>query len=102
MKREQRADWIDALAPPAPPCFETRLQWLEYLRACCEAQALGCLGAGLAPLLFQPGAAPTFNRHMSFCDDCGQPFAGSMKAQGRCHPDWLTRDVEQEAMPCSK
>jgi hypothetical protein len=61
-------------APPAPACFETRGQWVEFLRS---AQAAGKV------LPFKDGA---YRPEFQFCSDCPAKHAHAMHLQGRCDP----------------
>lgn len=81
-----RADDAKALAPIAPPCFETRMQWQEYVAAAAEHQRPG---HAPGPLLFEAGKPVRFNAAFSFCTDCTEPHEAQMKRAGRCSPRHL-------------
>jgi hypothetical protein len=80
---------LRGIAPPAPPCFETRLQWLEYLAAACNAKTV-CRESQPGPL---KGAAldPAYN----FCADCTQGHQVAMMIAGKCRPNWWRIHVMQ-------
>lgn len=66
---------ISIKAPPAPECFESRMQWLEYLSS---AQAAG----KVKPFDKDGEYRPTFG----FCSDCSAQHAHAMHKQGKCRP----------------
>jgi hypothetical protein len=84
---------VESLAPPAPDCFDSRLQWLEWLSSAAEAQKK----AGIAeadqpeagPLIFEAGRPVRFNFGLSYCMDCSTPYARAMQSRGRCNPSHL-------------
>lgn len=79
-----RREMVIRLAPVAPPCFQTRTAWLEYL---CDAQ-IASNGHTRGPLDLRQGEA-MFNYDLDFCDDCTVKFAWQMQQQGKCHPKHL-------------
>lgn len=81
-----RRRMVIALAPVAPPCFQSRSQWLEYLSAAAEAQSEK---GQPAPLIFEAGKPVRFNTELQYCDDCEDMYAIKMHAQGRCKPGYL-------------
>lgn len=84
-KREMgRAQFVIEHAPPAPPCFESVLDWVEYLKAAAEAQK----GAD-GPLVLKKGEAVGINRAFNFCEDCTKPFMNLNKKRGTCKQGWL-------------
>ncbi len=117
MKREAM---VRLLAPPSPPCFSSRTQWVEYLSAHAAEQRIehepGPLvfsrrvvtadtDAGLktdavvqhnvsAVLIFK-GRYVTFNRDLSFCSDCSSDYRQRMVAEQRCRPGhlWTTQEA---------
>jgi hypothetical protein len=62
-------------APPAPRCFESRSQWVEFLSS---AQAAGKV------LPFKGGE---YRPEFQFCSDCSAQHAHAMHLQGRCDPN---------------
>lgn len=97
----QRAQLVAQLAPPAPPCFSSRDQWLTFLAAACVAGVDGTANEpDLAPLVFVRGEPAAFNPRFAFCADCTPEHRRRMFLEGRCHPDALRvheRRQEQEA-----
>lgn len=83
-----RSDWIADNAPPAPPCFSTRMQWVEYLRSAAAAQKQDRGEPG--PLVFEAGEPVRFNYAFSFCVDCSAQHSLAMSRVGKCRPDHLT------------
>lgn len=74
-----------ALAPIAPPCFDTRSAWLEFVGAAADSQQPRRNG----PLDMRKSPAE-FSARFNFCTDCTIPRAKAMDAQGRCKPEWLS------------
>lgn len=83
-KQLSRAQLAVALAPVAPPCFGTRMQWLEYVKA---AGAWKISSARSSPLVLRDGLPAQFNRKFDFCRDC--THRKEMEARKRCKPDHL-------------
>jgi hypothetical protein len=75
-----------ALAPVAPMCFSTRLQWVEYVVACAIDQRDQHLPG---PLVIEPGQPVRFNPNFSFCEDCDGRHQGQMSHLGKCKPRHL-------------
>ena len=95
-RRECRASIAVRLAPVAPPCFGTRLQWLEYVSSC----AIAYRGDHLpGPLVFEPGQPARFNPHMDICNDCTDSQAYVMRGEGRCKPRHLIELFAAQAAP---
>jgi hypothetical protein len=81
-----RRKTVIAIAPVAPPCFESRSQWLTYLAdAASEQRTLHAPG----PLTIAPGEAPRFNFGFRFCADCTQQHSLKAQQSGVCKPDFL-------------
>jgi hypothetical protein len=80
-----RADTAAELAPPAPPCFSSAAQWIEWVRAAADAQKGG---AEEGPLWFSPDG-PRFNRALDYCADCSAAYRSEMLREGRCKPKHL-------------
>lgn len=77
---------IPIAAPPAPQCYSSRAQWVEYL---CEAQKH-----------FKPerrpfvGEAFEYRANFCFCKDCEPIHRADMEDKGRCQ---FEQYVEQRA-----
>lgn len=78
------------LAPVHPPCFDSRVQWHEFLASAAEEQRDGKAG----PLDLRK-TEPAFNRRWDFCKDCTAKHAIAMQQQSRCRPWWLSSQPEQ-------
>lgn len=63
---------VSQLAPPAPPCFDARMQWVTYLTS---AQACN---------KSQPFKDGKYRTDYQFCRDCSQERAMAMTAEGKC------------------
>jgi hypothetical protein len=82
-----RAKLIARIAPVAPPCFETRLQWIAYLQSAAEA---GKPTNGRTDVvLIGPPGEQAVNPHFAFCRDCAAQHHLAMSRVGKCQPDWL-------------
>lgn len=81
-----RREMVEALAPVAPPCFASRIDWREYLTAAAEAQSEK---GQPAPLIFEAGKPVRFNTDFDFCHDCDPMHAVVKERRGKCKPDWL-------------
>jgi|GEM_PF-2031261 len=83
-----RLDMVKQLAPPAPPCFASRMEWIEYLTSSAAAQSER--GQPM-PLIFEAGKPVRFNYAFDYCTDCS--FSASsiaaLQAQGKCKPSHL-------------
>lgn len=87
-----RAARVIALAPVAPPCFESRSQWLAYLDAAATHQRLD---HAPGPLLIEPGRPARFNPRFSYCEDCDMAYRSRMLKQDRCDREFVLRQLEQ-------
>jgi hypothetical protein len=109
-------DIAEALAPIAPPCFETRSSWVSYVRAAAYAHHKGDAAGPLVftrgviainaevdlatasphgnvpPLLIDKGRAVHFNPAFSYCGECEFAFRSAKQRQGKCKPTYL-RDL---------
>jgi hypothetical protein len=74
-----------ALAPVAPPCFDARLQWLEFLVSAAEEQRPGRQQV----LILRAGEPARLNWNFNFCRDCELAHRAAMTDAGRCRPNWL-------------
>lgn len=83
-----RREQVIALAPPAPPCFGSRLQWHEFLASAAEHQRDGRVGKG--PLMTDATGQLAYNPRFNFCRDCDSVFRRAKQAEGKCVPHWLT------------
>lgn len=85
---------IDALAPPAAPCFDARDLWLRYLESAAETQRGG---DNSGPLAHDPtgGLRPRLNPDWSMCQDCAHSAAQRehMTRAGTCRPTWWRNHV---------
>ena len=82
----RRADLAEQLAPVAPPCFSSRGQWLEYVRAAAIEHRSG---RAPGPLLIQPGKPTVFNPRFAYCADCTTQYSLRMSQAGKCRPKYL-------------
>lgn len=73
------------IAPQAPPCFDSRLQWVEYLRVA----DVDMRDTKIGPMRCGRDGAYTFNRSFDFCEDCEPEYRAAMQKADRCRPDWL-------------
>ena len=80
-----RTNLVAGLAPVAPPCFEARDIWVEYLKSAAEYGGSDKVHHS-TPLLGKRGEVPRFNYDFNFCGDCSSKHAASMVLQGRCKP----------------
>lgn len=75
--------FIPIAAPPAPACFSSRAQWVEYL---CEAQKH-----------FKPERRPfsgeQYRATFFFCKDCPATHRADMEDRGRCKFDAYVASV---------
>lgn len=99
VERRRREDLVRELAPLAPPCFESRSQWLEWLIAGAEAQRQDKGTEG--PLILQPGLPVRFNHSVSYCEDCDKKsgFADRQMALGKCRPDYVIAQALRASLP---
>jgi hypothetical protein len=83
---------VQAAAPPHPPCFPDRTEWLSYLSDCHRfgekhvSRPFGKTG------LFRPA----FN----FCGDCTPEHARGKKLQGKCKPETF-RGIQIKEVACN-
>lgn len=92
MSNRRRLVWH--IAPPSPPCFTDRLNWLEFVASAAEAQAPGQPQV----LLFEAGKPVRFNLRFNFCADCTAEHRTAMAAATptRCRPGWLADLMPKE------
>ena len=93
MNREDANDRLARLAPPAPPCFESRLNWLEWLG---EAWKPNGSTPETKPLIRRLGKFE-FNHRIDFCSDCLPAYRAAMAAARRCRPTALIDNAGAEA-----
>lgn len=67
-----QAKTVSLIAPPAPKCFEVRMQWVTFLHS---AQA------GNKSRPFKDGK---YRTEFQFCRDCNEQKAAEMTKQGKC------------------
>jgi hypothetical protein len=85
MNRLNLSDAVDDLAPPPPPCFLNRNEWIEYLKSCAASQ-----NDGESPkIILITNKGPQINYLYPFCADCTQIHSLAMTKEGRCKPDFL-------------
>ena len=87
MTRDDKRELIEILAPAAPPCFESRGHWIEWVQSAEDAHRGPPSNA--KPLLFSAGEPVRFNTALCFCDDCDANHRAKMAGAGRCVPQWL-------------
>ena len=85
MNREDCRDLLARLAPPEPPCFNSRLEWLEWLDAASSPHAST---RETMPLVSRMGKLQ-FNAKVDFCCDCLPSYKREMEAARRCRPSML-------------
>ena len=89
----RRAELIAQIAPVAPPCFETRAQWVAYLSSAAEAQKPEKRVNGpdsRAVLIRQHEGAPLeLNYQFAYCADCSAQHSHAMLTKGKCKPRHL-------------
>lgn len=86
----KRRRQVEEHAPPAPPCFSARLQWVEFLAAAAEEQRDD---GHTGPLRFEAGKAVGINKAWNFCADCDSTYRRAMSAAKKCVPNWLKLNV---------
>lgn len=77
--------FISETAPPTPPCFPSRDQWVEYLHSCQECEK----SAADRPFDKRGIYKPEFD----FCVDCTKEHFLSMHSKARCKPRFLQAAV---------
>lgn len=82
------SDSVDDLAPPPPPCFFSRADWVTYLKSAAAAQ-----GPMVEVKLIRNATSsePEFNFAYPFCQDCSSSHSANMKKVGKCQPDYLIK-----------
>lgn len=91
---------VQELAPLAPPCFGSRLQWLTYCVSAAQAQVPQ---REPGPLITRPGEPVRFNHEFSFCQDCDAGWRKQERVVERdlCKPGWLRQfDTDKETATC--
>lgn len=86
MNQRDRHALIEQLAPSAPPCFSSRLAWLQWLVSADAAFTLNQGTACGSPLILEAGQPVRFNRSIWFCEDCSIGYRSDMLKAGRCEP----------------
>ena len=85
MSRLNLCDAVDDLAPPPPPCFLNKLEWVEYLKSCAASQ-----NDGESPkIIYIADGEPKINYDYPICADCTQVHSLAMGKAGRCKPNFL-------------
>jgi hypothetical protein len=91
---------VQQVAPLAPPCFESRLQWLTYLVSAAQAHVPN---REPGPLVIRAGEPVTFNCSFDFCQDCEAGWRREQRVveRGACKPHWLRQfDKTKETASC--
>ncbi len=78
----QRTTLVARLAPIAPPCFQARDIWVEYLKSAVEYGRRD----HPTPLVGKRGEELRFNYDYNFCADCSHEHAVAMAREDRCKP----------------
>lgn len=84
---------INDIAPKAPPCFDSRTQWVAFLQG--AAEAYHRRPKGQPPFLGQAGAE-VMNPAFRFCTDCLPEKQAQEQRTGACQPEWLKQQAEAE------
>lgn len=90
MTRDDTAEAIDRLAPPPPPCFDSRQQWHSWLCASAETGP----SPTTSPIQIRNGVAH-FNARIGYCQDCPVSYRSEMLKRDRCCPTWVRRQMEK-------
>lgn len=77
----------------APPCFDARMDWVEFLVAAALAQKFGETSG---PLVMVAGEPVRFNYAYDFCGDCTDDYRRKMAACSRCRPTHLKQQRPSE------
>jgi hypothetical protein len=98
-----RADLIARIAPVAPPCFESRSQWVTYLSSAAEGQKPTTLFEHKDSLVLVRDERGDFqvNPCFAYCRDCQAKHAHAMLTAGRCKPNHLIEQAAQAATEAS-
>lgn len=81
---------INEIAPKAPPCFDSRTQWVAFLDGAHEAHR-----KGQPPFVMKDGAE-VVNPEFRFCVDCLPSKRAQEERTGDCRPNWL-KELADEA-----
>jgi hypothetical protein len=75
----------------APPCFATRMQWVEFAAEAASWQRPGHVG----PLHLDPKQhdEPQLNLGWNYCKDCDVQHQRAKAAAKQCDPDHLIRTI---------
>lgn len=85
MTRLNLSDAIDDLAPPPPPCYQNRMEWVQYLKAAAASQ-----NDGESPkIILIAQGEPAINFDYPICADCTQVHSLAMTKANRCNPNFL-------------
>jgi hypothetical protein len=86
-----RSKLIARIAPIAPPCFESRLQWVSYLQSAAEGQKDTRIFDASDSLVLVRDEADEYrvNPKFAYCRDCTAKHSHAMLTQGKCNKDWL-------------
>lgn len=78
-------DAVDDLAPPPPPCFHNRMEWVSYLKSAAATQNQ----TNEPKVIVIHDGQPRMNFAYPFCADCGQQRSLKMHTEGKCKPNHL-------------
>lgn len=98
VKTKARSALVHKLAPVAPPCFETRSQWLMFLETAAEEQRSDTRHNAKVIVILRPQDELAFNVDFNYCLDCLADHRSRMLAAGKCHPDALRRATVDVAL----
>ncbi len=86
-----RSKLIARIAPEAPPCFESRSQWVVYLQSAAEGQKDTRLWDATDSLVLVKDEADQYrvNPKFAYCRDCNAKHSHAMLSVGKCKPNHL-------------
>lgn len=84
-----RRAFIVNTAPPAPPCFPSRLEWIEWLVS--AAQADDRTATQSVIVLLRGQSVRLRLESIDYCEDCTAAYKAQQQRLGRCDPQWLKR-----------
>jgi hypothetical protein len=88
-----RAELVAELAPQAPPCYDSRRDWISYLQTTVQSRGPSVKRIGVIDARTSP---PKFNKDFNFCRECLASHALKMISQGRCNPRALKEQPHPE------
>lgn len=86
-----RSKLIARIAPIAPPCFESRLQWVSYLQSAAEGQKDTRMfdASDSLVLVRDEDGEYRVNPKFAYCKDCTAIHSHRMLTAGKCKPRHL-------------